>query len=106
MWGGVGTNTKFPHLQQCPEGDSNPQPVLRHVGVVSTQKWATGERLCGGDANVLSEELEPLRFTALLLRAPEAFGCYISLHSARSACRLTDLSRSQSRQARSGRPST
>ena len=32
-------------------------------------------------------------FTALLLRVPEVFGCYISLHSARSACRLTALGR-------------
>jgi hypothetical protein len=51
----------------------------------------TGERLCGCDANVLAEELQPLRLTALLLRVPEAFGYYISLHSARSACRLTAL---------------
>jgi hypothetical protein len=44
--------------------------------------------------NALAEELEPLLLTALLLRVPEALGCnYISLHSARSTCRLTALGR-------------
>ncbi len=34
----------------------------------------------------MAEELiEPLWLIALLLRVPEGFGCYISLHSARSA---------------------
>ena len=56
------------------------------AGVVSGQNWSTGEYLCGGDTYVLAEELEPLWFTALLLRVPEAFECYISLHSVRSAC--------------------
>ncbi len=46
-----------------PEGVSNPQPVLRLAGVVSAHNWSTGERLCGGDSNVLAEELEPLWFT-------------------------------------------
>ena len=63
----------------------NLQPVLHHAGVVSSQNWPTGERLCGGDANAMADELEPLWLTALLLRVPEAFGCYISLHSGRSA---------------------
>jgi hypothetical protein len=36
----------------------------------------------------MAEELEPLWLTAILLRVQEAFGCYISLHSARSARRL------------------
>jgi hypothetical protein len=74
-----------------PEGASNLQPVLCHAGVVSAPNWWTGEYLCGGDANALVEELEPLRLTALLLRVPEVQGCYISLHSARSACRLTEF---------------
>jgi hypothetical protein len=39
----------------------------------------------------MTEELEPLWLTVILLRVPEALGCYISLHSARSACRLTVL---------------
>lgn len=69
-----------------PTGTSNLQPVLRHAGVVSAQNWLTGELLCGGVANILSEEPEPLWLAALLLRVPEAFGRYISLHSARSAC--------------------
>jgi hypothetical protein len=69
-----------------PEGASNLQPVLPHAGVVSAQNWSRGERLCGGDANAMAEALEPLLLTALLLRVPEAFGCYIGLHSARSAC--------------------
>jgi hypothetical protein len=68
-----------------PEGVSNLQPVLHHACVVSVQNWSTGERLCGGEANALAEELEPLWRTALLLRVLEALGCYISLHSARSA---------------------
>ena len=59
-----------------PEGASNPQPVPHHAGVVSAQHWWTAEHLCGGDANALTEELEPLLFTfgvftALLLRVPE-----------------------------------
>ena len=37
----------------------------------------------------MAEKLEPLWLTVLLLRVPEAFGCYISLHSARAAFRLT-----------------
>ena len=41
-------------------GASNLQPFLHHAGVVSAQNWSTGERLCGGDANALTEELEPL----------------------------------------------
>ena len=57
-----------------PEGASNLQPVLHHAGVVSAQNWSTGKRLCGGDANALAKELEPLWFTALLLRVPEVFG--------------------------------
>ena len=54
---------------------------------LSSHNWSTGERLCGGDANALAaaEELEPLWLTALLLRVPEAVGCYISLLSARAA---------------------
>ena len=56
-------------------------------------RFSTVERLCGGDADAMTEELEPLWLIALLLRVLEAFGCYISLHSARSACRLTVLGR-------------
>jgi hypothetical protein len=41
----------------------------------------------------MAEELEPLWLTVLLLRVPEDFGFHISLHSARSACRLTALGR-------------
>ena len=59
-----------------PEGASNPQPVLWIMPAI---------------------ELEPLWFTALLLRVQEVFGCYISLHSARSACRLTALGRTNLR---------
>jgi hypothetical protein len=55
-----------------PSGTSNMQPVLRHAGVVSPQNWLTGE-LCGGVANILEEEPEPLWLAALLLRVPEAF---------------------------------
>jgi hypothetical protein len=74
-----------------PEVASNLQPVLRHAGIVSAQNWLTGELtcLCGGVAN--GRELEPLWLAALLLKVPEVFGCYISLHSARSACGLTVL---------------
>ena len=78
----------------------NLQPVLHHAGVVSSQNWSTGGRLCGGDANALAEELEPLWLTALLLRVPEAFelfGCFISLHSARSSMWLTALGRTDLR---------
>jgi hypothetical protein len=45
----------------------------------------------------VAEELGPLWLTALLLRVPEAFECYISLHSARSACGLTVLGRADLR---------
>jgi hypothetical protein len=72
-----------------PKGASNLQPVLRHASVVSAQNWLTGELLysllCGGVANIVAEELESLWLAALLLRVPEAFGRYISLHSARPA---------------------
>jgi len=61
------------------------------------QSWSTAEHLCGGDANALAEELEALCFTALLLRVTDVFGCYIILHSARSACRLTALGRTNLR---------
>ena len=77
--------------------------VLRHAGLgfsvlcLLRTNWSTGERLCGGDANALAEELEPLWLITLLLRVPEAFGCYISPHSARSACRLTALVRTNLR---------
>jgi hypothetical protein len=54
----------------------SPQPALHHAGVLSAQNWLTGERLCGGDANALAEELEPMWLNALLLRVPEAFGYY------------------------------
>ena len=54
----------------------NLQPVLHHAGVVSSQNWPTGERLCGGGANAMADELEPLWLTALLLRVPEAFACF------------------------------
>ena len=69
-----------------PKGTSNLQPVLCHAGVVSAQNWLTGELLRGGVAKILAEELETLWLAAILLRVPEAFGRYISLHSARSAC--------------------
>ena len=49
---------------------------IEFAGVVSAQNWLTGERLCGGDANALAEELEPMWLNALLLRVPEAFGYY------------------------------
>jgi hypothetical protein len=70
------------HPSPPPEGVSNPQPVLRHAGVVSAQNWLTGERLRGGDANVLPEKLEPLWFTALLLRVPGAGGLWMLYQSA------------------------
>ncbi len=79
------------------EGAGNLPPVLHHAGVVCLLRFSTGERLCVGDANVMAEELEPLWLTALLLRVPKTFGCYISLHSARSACRLTALGRTDLR---------
>jgi hypothetical protein len=41
----------------------------------------------------MAEELEPLWLAALLLRVPEAFIFFISLPSARSACGLTVLGR-------------
>ena len=62
MWGG--------HPSPPPEGASNLQLVLHPVGVVSSQNWSTGERLCGGDAIALAEELEPLWLTALFLKSP------------------------------------
>jgi hypothetical protein len=52
-----------------------------------------GERhqlLCVGVAYIFAEEPEPLWLAALLLGVPEAFGRYISLHSARSAYRVTN----------------
>jgi hypothetical protein len=76
------------HPSPLPEGASNLQTVLRHTGVVSAQSWLTDEHLCVGVANTLAEELEPLLIAKLLLRVQEAFGRYISLHSARSACGL------------------
>ena len=39
-----------------PEGVSNPQPVLRHAGVVSAHNWSTGDSLCDCDADVLAED--------------------------------------------------
>ena len=92
-----------PHPSPPPEGASHLQPVRRHAGLgfsvlcLLRTNWSTGERLCGGDANALAEELEPLWLITLLLRVPEAFGCYISPHSARSACRLTALVRTNLR---------
>ena len=71
------------HPSSFPKGISNLQPVLRHASVVSVQNWLTGELLRGGVVNILAEELEPQWLTVILLRA---FGRYISLHSARSAC--------------------
>ena len=50
-----------------PRGASNLQPVLRHASAVSAQNWLTGE-LCGGVANTLAKELEPVWLAALLLR--------------------------------------
>ena len=97
-WGyGLGCVRVGGHPSPTPEGASNLQPVLHHAGVVSAQNWSTGERLCGGVANALAEELEPLWLAALLFRVPEAFGCYISLQSTRSACRLTALGRTDLR---------
>ena len=81
---GVGASLTFP--SSFPKGISNLQPVLRHASVVSVQNWLTGELLRGGVVNILAEELEPLWLATLLLRVPKAFGRYISLHSARSAC--------------------
>jgi len=46
----------------------------------------------------MAEELEPLWLAALLLSVPEAFGRYISLHSARSACGLIVLGRANLRE--------
>jgi hypothetical protein len=72
-----------PPPSSSPKSASNLQPVLRHASVVSAQNWLTGELLCGGVANIVAEELEPLWLAALLLRALDS---YISLHSARPAC--------------------
>jgi hypothetical protein len=80
--GGWGGGTPPP----SPKGTSNLQPVLRHASEVSAQNWLTGALLCVSVTNILAEELEPLWLAALLLRVQEAFGRYISLHSARSAC--------------------
>ena len=71
-----------------PEGASNLQPFLHHAGIVSAQNWLKVEHLCGGDANVLAKELEPL-WLIVILRVQETLKCYISLYSARSACSLT-----------------
>jgi len=74
-------------MDACVGGHPFPYPpelVLHHADVVSAQNWSTGDRLCGGDANALTEELEPLLWlTTLLLRVLEVFTCYISLHSVR-----------------------
>jgi hypothetical protein len=64
-----------------PEGVSNPQPVLRHVSAVSAPDWSTGSA-CVAVTPIccLAEELEPLWFTALLLRVPAVFGCAAAAH--------------------------
>jgi hypothetical protein len=74
------------HPSPFPTGTSNLQPVLNHAIIVFAQNWLTGELLFVCVTDILTEELEPLWLAALLLRVPEAFGRYISLHSARSAC--------------------
>jgi hypothetical protein len=79
---------------------SHPWTVAQPAGQSLKLGWGygLGERLCGRDANALAEELETLWFTALLLRVQEVFGRYfISLHSARSACSLTALGRTDLR---------
>jgi len=67
-------------------------PRLAHVG--SPQN---GGQLntCVSVTPVFAEEKEPLWLTALLLMVPEAFGFYVSLHSAKSepASCLTALAR-------------
>ena len=63
----------------------NQQPDLPHVGGSVCPK-SVG-RLCGGDT--ISNRGPPLEVTALLLRALEAFGYYVSLLSAKSAQRPT-----------------
>jgi hypothetical protein len=74
------------HPSPFPTGTSNLQPVLNHAIIVFAQNWLTGELLFVCVTDILTEEPEPLWLAALLLRVPEAFGRYISLHSARSAC--------------------
>jgi len=69
-----------------PTVTSNLQPVLQHAGVVSAQSSVTGELCVAVSPIFLAEEPEPLWLATLLLRVPEAFGRYISLNSARSAC--------------------
>ena len=63
----------------------NPGLIIGDSGECVCSELVEGE-ICGGFANILAKELEPLWIAVLLLRVPEAFGRYISLHSARPAC--------------------
>ena len=75
----------YPSL--TPDGDTNQQPVLRHAVVVcahifnQVSAWVA----VTPPINAMAEKLESLCLTMLLLRVQEAFGCYVSLRSARSA---------------------
>jgi hypothetical protein len=83
-----------------PKGASNPQTVLCHASIVSAQNWSAGDRpVCVSDANVLAEELEPLWFTAILLRVPEARLWMLSVctQPGQQACRLAILGRTNLR---------
>ena len=78
-----------------PDGDGNQQPVLRHAVVVPAHSFHQVSPWVAvtPPINAMAEKPESLWLTALLLRVPEAFGCYISLRSASTACRLTALGR-------------
>ena len=75
VWNRVGGCWPSPPRGVCPSCIMPTQCLLR---------FSTGDHLCHSDTNAMAEEQKPLWLTELLLRVPEAFGCYISLHLARS----------------------
>ena len=80
-----------------PDGDTNQQPVLCHAVVVPAHSfhqvivWV----VVTTPISAMAEKPESLWLTTLLFRVPEAFGCYVSLCSARSARGLTVLGRTR-----------
>ena len=82
-----------------PDGDTNQKPVLRHAVVVPAHSFHQVSPWVAvtPPINAMAEKPESLWLTALLLRVPEAFGCYVSLRSARSARGLTALGRTHLR---------
>ena len=83
----------YPSL--TPDGDTNQQPVLRHAVVVSAHIFnqVSAWVAVTPPINAMAEKLESLLLTVILLRVPKAFGCYVSLRSARSSRGLTAFGR-------------